>query len=195
MGSHPGGKGRLQALHAQGDLGAAASRSRHHAGPRFARLRQGLPGRDEDLRRRAGYGLQHQHRRLRHQLARGPRRQIHDRAAGPPARRCGLRQRISLPQSHPRPQRPRPAHHPIRRNRGHPGRAARDDRPRLKDRGHLQCRRRHGGPRGARRNLHARRPGDRRRLHQGLYRATDRPVSCWRSSSANCAAGSTRPSR
>ncbi len=50
----PGGKGRLQALHAQGNLGAAARHYRHHAGPRLARLRQGLPGRDGDCRRGAG---------------------------------------------------------------------------------------------------------------------------------------------
>ena len=31
LGSHPGGKGRLQALHAQGNLGAAARHPRHHA--------------------------------------------------------------------------------------------------------------------------------------------------------------------
>src|ERR1700677_383770 len=55
MGSHPGGKGRLQALHAQGNLGAAARHYRHHAGPRFAGLRQSLPGRDEERRRGAGH--------------------------------------------------------------------------------------------------------------------------------------------
>jgi glucosamine--fructose-6-phosphate aminotransferase (isomerizing) len=46
---------------------------------------------------------EHQHRRLRHQLARRAHRQIHDRAPGAPARRRGLRQRIPLSQSHPGP--------------------------------------------------------------------------------------------
>ena len=77
--------------------------TRHHAGPRLARFGQGFPGRDEDCRRRAGRRLQHQHRRLRHQLARRPDRQVHDRAAGPPARGRGLRQRVPLSQSDRRP--------------------------------------------------------------------------------------------
>jgi len=37
-GTHPGGKGRLQTLHAQGDLGAAAGHNRHYAGPGLAGL-------------------------------------------------------------------------------------------------------------------------------------------------------------
>ena len=36
VGPDPGGKGRLQALHAQGNLRAAACGSRHHAGPDLA---------------------------------------------------------------------------------------------------------------------------------------------------------------
>ncbi len=51
VGPDPGGKGRLQALHAQGDLGAAAGHSRHDAGADLARHGQGLPGRDGDHRR------------------------------------------------------------------------------------------------------------------------------------------------
>ena len=49
--------------------------------------------------------------------------------------------------------------------------------PRLQDRGHLQRGRRHGGPRGSRRHLHPCRPGDRRRLHQGLHRAAHGALS------------------
>ena len=52
VGPHPGGKGRLQAFHAQGDLGAAARHSRHHARPLLARFRQGVPGRNGYRRRR-----------------------------------------------------------------------------------------------------------------------------------------------
>ena len=37
VGPHHGGKGRLQAFHAQGDFRAAARRPRHHAGPRRRR--------------------------------------------------------------------------------------------------------------------------------------------------------------
>ena len=78
---------------------------------------------DEELAAR----IQHQHRRLRHQLARSAGRQVHDRAARAPARRRGLRQRISLSQSDSRSQRARPAHHAIRRNRRHARCATRDD--------------------------------------------------------------------
>ncbi len=152
------------------------SDSRHYAGPRLARFRQGLPGRNGNCRRGAGTRSQHQHRSLRHQLARGAGRQIHDRAAGPPARRRGLRQRIPLSRSHCRPRGARPAHHPIGRNRRHAGRAARDEGARLQDRGHLQCGRSHGGARSPRRHLYPRRPGNRRRLHQGLHLAAHRAL-------------------
>ena len=43
---------------------------------------------------------QHQDRRLRHQLARRPGRQVHDRAHDPYSRGSGLRQRIPLSRSH-----------------------------------------------------------------------------------------------
>ena len=157
-------------------MGAAARHYRHHPGPRLARLRLGLPGRDEDRRQGVGRSHQHQHRRLWHQLARRPHRQVYDRTAGPPARGRGLRQRVPLPESYCRPRLAGPTHHAIRRDRRHPGRAARDESPRLKDRGHLQRGGCHGGARGPRLHLHPCRPGDRRRLHQGLHRATDRIV-------------------
>ncbi len=72
----------------------------------------------EDLQSRH----RHHHRRLRHLLARRPRRQVHDRAPRPPPRRRRLRQRVPLPRPHPRP--PRPPHHPVRRNRRHHRRPA-----------------------------------------------------------------------
>ena len=50
----------------------------------------------EDDFRKLEEGL---HRRLRHQLARGAGRQVHDRAAGQDPGRGGLRQRISLSRS------------------------------------------------------------------------------------------------
>ena len=52
LGSDLGGEGRLQALHAQGDLRAAVGRPRNRARPRLARDRAGAPQRDGDLRRR-----------------------------------------------------------------------------------------------------------------------------------------------
>ena len=52
LGSDHGGKGRLQALHAQGNLRAAAHRPRHHSGPRLAGYRTHFPRRDADQRGR-----------------------------------------------------------------------------------------------------------------------------------------------
>ena len=47
--------------------------------------------------------VRHQHRGLRNQLACRAGRQVHDRAAGAGAGRCGLRQRVPLPRSDCRP--------------------------------------------------------------------------------------------
>jgi hypothetical protein len=82
------------------------------------------------------------------------------------------------------------ADYAIRRDRRHPCGSARDEGARLKDRGHLQCGGRHGGPRGAWRHLHPCGAGDRRRLDQGLHRPAYRVVF------AGSQAGPTaRPSR
>ena len=81
LGSDLGGEGRLQALHAQGDLRAAARRPRHRARPRLARDRPGASQRDGDLRRRLARDRQDHAARLRHVVARGAGRQVHDRGA------------------------------------------------------------------------------------------------------------------
>ena len=65
-----------------------------------------LPERDGDLRRRISCRIGNQHRSLRHQLARGACRQVHDRAAGARAGRCRLCERVSLPRSDRRSQAP-----------------------------------------------------------------------------------------
>ena len=54
VGSDHGGEGRLQALHAQGDLRAADGRARNDPRPRLAGHRQGVPRGDEHHRRAAG---------------------------------------------------------------------------------------------------------------------------------------------
>ena len=51
LGPDHGGEGRLQALHAQGDLRAAAGGARHDPRPRVARHRAGLPRGDDALAR------------------------------------------------------------------------------------------------------------------------------------------------
>ena len=61
---------------------AAPRHPRHHAGPHLSGDRQGLPRRDGHHRGGVPQFPRHQDRRLRHQLARRPGRQIHDRAAG-----------------------------------------------------------------------------------------------------------------
>jgi len=69
---------------------------------RLARLRQGLPGRDEDLRRGAGAGSSIKSARCGtswHSALTGK----YMMSAGGAARRCGLCQRISLRQPHPDP--------------------------------------------------------------------------------------------
>ena len=53
VGSDHGGEGRLQALHAQGDLRAADRRARDDPRPRLAGHRHGVPRGDEDHRRAA----------------------------------------------------------------------------------------------------------------------------------------------
>ena len=128
-------------------------------------------------RRRAGRGIKHQHCGVRHELARGADRQVHDRAAGAAARGCGLRERVSLSQSDCGPQRAGTADHAIRRNGGHAGGAAGDDCDGIEDGGHLQRGGRHGGPRGPRLYLYSCGAGDRSGVDQGVYGATDRAVS------------------
>ena len=44
LGPHHGGKGRLQAFHAEGNLRAAARRARHFAGTHFAGHRENFSG-------------------------------------------------------------------------------------------------------------------------------------------------------
>ena len=69
-------------------------------------------------------------------------------------------------------------HHAVRRDRRHAGGAARSQaqgRPQHRD---LQRRRQHGDARSRRHGLHARRPGDRRRVDQGVHLAAGRAAIC-----------------
>ena len=65
-------------------------------------------------------------------------------------------------------------HQPVRRDRGHAGRAARSQAEGLEDSGHLQRRRLDDHARSQRHDLDARGPGNRRGLHQSVYRPADR---------------------
>ena len=77
--------------------------------------------------------------------------------------------RVSLPRSDRRSRRHRSADHSIGRDCGHPGRPARDDCQGREDDSHLQRGGSRRGARGTWNHLHACRPGNRRRLDQGLH--------------------------
>ncbi len=83
VGSDRGGKGRAQALHAQGDLRAAHRRARHDSRPRLARPRQDLPRGSAHPGADVPRPAEGDDRRVRHVVACGTRRQVPHRGAGP----------------------------------------------------------------------------------------------------------------
>ena len=95
---HPGGEGRLQALHAEGDLRAAPRRPGHHPRPVLRGSGQiffeGMEHWTRSCRRSQKVVLH----RLRHGLARGPGRQVPDRGAVPGPGGGGLQLRVPLPR-------------------------------------------------------------------------------------------------
>ena len=66
-------------------------------------------------------------------------------------------------------------HQPIRRNRRHASRPTRSQPKRRKDPGDLQRGRLNAHPRSQRHHLHARRPGNRRSVNQGVHRPAHSP--------------------
>ena len=166
-------KGWLQALHAQG---RSTSSPAPFATPPSAAIsletgKVFLEAKCRSPTRISANASQHHHRRLRHLLARWPRRQIHDRAPRPPPRRSRLRQRIPLPRPHRRF--PRAIGLLITQSGETADTLAaqrRARRQRQQNPRHLQRRRSHAITREAQGTLyHPRRPRDRRRLHQGLH--------------------------
>jgi hypothetical protein len=163
------------ALHAQGDLRAAAGHRRHRGGAH-------LEGGDVSTWRGPGSAMR----------TCAPSRRSTSSPAAPPGmprwwgnsssrswRGCRWRSTspansaTATPSSPPHPDRP---HQPERRDRRHPGR--RCAKPR--GRGARWCHLQRGGlvhrPRERRRHLHPRRARDRRRLHQGLHHPARRPL-------------------
>ena len=118
-----------------------------------------------------------EHRGLRHQLAFRPGGQVHDRAAGAHSRGSGLRQRIPLSRPDRRSARAGHVDYPVRRDGGHAGSAAGDDRQGIDDHRHLQRGGLHGGAGSAWNDLYPRRTRDRRGFHQGIHRPVDGAVS------------------
>ena len=120
-------------------------------------------------------GLQpHRHRRLRHGLPCGHGRQELLRASAAPPRRGAGRQRVPLQRPDRGPAHARHHHLAVRRDGGHAGRPARGQGQGRDHAGRRQRRRLQHRPRGRRSHLHLCRPGNLRRLHQGLCHPADR---------------------
>ncbi len=163
-------EGRLRHVHGEGDLRPAGRGARHAARPYG---RGGAPDarRDPHLRRGPQDHRPHHDRRVWHRRVRGHGRQVRDRALDAHPGRGVARARVPLL----RPDRLR-AHAgrvdlAVGRDDGHAhGRKARQGarRPHAVD---LQHARRDDSARVRRRALHARRPGDRGRLDEGVPRA------------------------
>ena len=99
LGPGAGREGRLPPLHAQGDPRAAAAPCATRCSARIS-LEEGEVHLEElgPAAERAARGEPRRAARLRHQLARGARRQVPDRAARAAPGRGRLRQRVPLPR-------------------------------------------------------------------------------------------------
>ena len=180
VGSGHGGKGRIQALHAQGDLRAALGGEGDRARTGVGRDRPGLPAGDRDPRPGPARRGPRRDPRLRNLVAFGARRQVHDRVAGARPGRSGLRVGVPLSRSDRVEEHARDRHHPVGRDGRHAGGAARsqeEGRPQHRD---LQRRRQHGHARNRRHRLHPRRAGDRRRVDEGVHGAARRAAPAGR---------------
>ena len=116
------------------------------------------------------------HHRLRHQLARGAGRQVHDREAGADSGGSGLRQRVPLSRSDRRSGDADGGDLAIGRDGGHAGGAARSQSKGLQDAGDLQRDRIDDHARGGGYDSDACRSGDRRGVDEGVYVAVDGAV-------------------
>ena len=180
-------EGRLQALPAEGDPRAAAGDHRHDARPH-------PPGGGRRAARRRGHRQPARRRqalragRVRHRVARLPRRQVPDRAPRGHAVRGRLRQRVPLPRPGPRPEDAADRGLAVGRDGRHAGRGRGRPRARGAGAGGLQRGRlldrapRRRGP------LHARRTGDQRRQHEGVHDPADGALPARRSTSGDSAA-------
>ena len=176
LGPHPGREGGLQALHAQGDPRAAAGRAGDLRRARGLRERRDPPRHHPDHQGGDRADRAPPPAGLRHLLARGAGRQVPDREDRARAGRGRLRLRVPLPRPDRLRPRARRRHLPVRRDGGHPlghGGGPRARRAPVRD---LQRRGEPGDPHQRGGDLHPRRPGDRRRLDQGLHHPARRPL-------------------
>ena len=162
---------RLRAFHAQGDLRAAADGGEHDARPPHRRGRHFETWRAEPDARPADGHRQHHHHRVRHVVALGADWRDDDRGTLPHP--GGSRVRVGVPLPQPDCHRPDAVHRDF--TVGRDGRHARGDARGQATRGaHAGARQRggvHHRARGRRRHLPARRPRDRRRLHEGVHQS------------------------
>ena len=167
LGRRPGGEGRLRHVHAEGDPRATERDPRH---ARRARRRVPAAGarRPPDPRRRPAGGRQGVRGRVRDGLPLGSRGEIRDRALDAVARRDRDRERVPLPRSGARTRHAHAGGLAV----GGDDRHARGGAPRAAPGLPAARGDEHGGvlarPRGRRRDLHARRSGDRRRGDQDV---------------------------
>ena len=189
-------RGGFAALHAQGDLRAAARVSATRCAATCWRTRG--PSRVGGLnltRRRAQADRADHHHRLRHELALGADRRVHARGAGADPGRGRVRLASSATATRSSTDRTLVHRHlAVGRDGRHAGGDPRGQAPRRPDarageRGRLDDR-----ARGRRRHLPARRPRDRRRQHQGVHqpggraRAADAPARPAPEPAASCRA-------
>ena len=120
-----------------------------------------------------------QDRCLRHVLACGTRRQVHDRTTGSRHRRCRLRFRVSLSRSGAGRKHLVARDLAVGRNGRHHRRDARSERARRQGPFDLQRTGLDDHARSRRHNPDSRRTGDRRGFDQSLYVADDRALSIW----------------
>ena len=174
LGSGHGREGRIQALHAQGDLRAALGGEGDRARTGVGRDRPGLPAGDRNPGQGAARGGPCRDSRVRNVVAFRARRQVHDRVAGARPGRSRLRVGVSLSRPDRVEEHARDRHHPVGRDGRHARGAARGQEEGRPEHRHLQRRRQHGHARDRRHGLHARRAGDRRRVDEGVHHAARR---------------------
>ena len=162
-------EGRLPDLHDEGDPRAGRRGRRDDRRPAADRRRR-RPLRGRPRRRVPARPAPDRDRRLRHLLPRGTGRPLRDRGVGAGAGRDGHRLRVPLPQPGGRHGRPGDRHHPVGRDRRHPGGDAAGPRARGEGAGDNQHHGQPGDPRRRRRPLHPRRARDRGGGDQDLRR-------------------------
>ena len=147
VGPGDGGEGRLQALHAQGDLRAAVGDQGDARRPAVDGAGRRPPAGDQPRLGDAGRPVARRAAGVRHVVACGAGGEVPHRAAGAHAGRGRLRLRVPLPAADRLVVRSRGGHHAVGRDGRHAGGAARGPAAGRPQPRHLQRRRQHGDAR------------------------------------------------